>query len=78
MGNTEMIEALYEKYMIIIRHHETQLYVRARLYIFTFLEYVKLTWFSLYYIIYITACNTNWKQHVMSNGPKHVWLETLH
>jgi len=64
-----MIEALYEKYMIIIRYHATQLYVRARLCVFTFLKYVRLTWFSLYYIIYIyiqfyklhiTACNTNW------------------
>jgi len=64
-----MIEALCEKYMIIIRYHATQLYVRARLCVYAFLEYVRLTWFSLCYIIdiyiqfyklYITACNTNW------------------
>jgi len=55
--------------MIIIGYRVTQLYVRARLCISTFLKHVRLTWFSLYYIIYIyiqfyklysTACNTNW------------------
>jgi hypothetical protein len=64
-----MIEALCEKYMIIIMYHATQLYFRARLFVFTFLECVRLTWYNLYYIIYIyiqfyklfiTACNTNW------------------
>lgn len=33
-----MTEALCEKYMIIISYHETQLFVRARLCVFIFLE----------------------------------------